>query len=235
MAAVGAFTFACGADYLHTNPYDPAVPVTVTLVGPDSLFSLAEVATYTAQTSPVFADTAVSFATSDTIRFTPSGPGNFESSAPPLWPATQQVAVFAYLGLTDTTIQRTINGIPMTIQTKVPRHTGSKYVILTQRVTKLSLRCPDTHACDTLAVGGAWSVWADGFDAHGLRVYGFFSATTNPATGPAFVAFLSRDTTVASVAPVGIRVANVTARKTGATWIVASRDTLRDSLRVVVR
>jgi hypothetical protein len=230
---------ACGKDYLHTNPYDPEVPVTITLFGPDTVFSAFEVVHYTAQTSPAFPDSAVSFASSDTVDWTPSGPGSFESQSPPLYPATKQVTVFVYLGLVDTTIAVDIGTgggvVPVTIQTKIPRHTGFKNVILTQRVTKISLRCPDAHACDTLAVGGTWSVWADGFDATGLRVYQFFSATTNPATGPAFVTYAVRDTTVAGFAPVGVRVATVTAKKSGATWIVATRDTVRDSLRIVVK
>lgn len=234
-ATLCALACACGADYMHTNPYDPEVPVTITLTGPDTLFSLAEIGTYVAHTSPAFPDSSVSFATSDTVIFTPAGPGNFLSSAPPLWPATHEVTVIAQLGLTDTTISVSYHGIPMTIQTKIPRHTASKTVILTQRVTRIALRCPDTHACDTLSAGGVWPVWSDGFDADGLRVYAFFSATANPATGPAFVTFTSRDSTVASVAPVGTRAANVTARKPGTTWIVGSRDALRDSLMLVVR
>jgi hypothetical protein len=226
---------ACGDPYLHLNPYDPAFPVTITLVGPDTVFNLFEVAQYRAQTSPAFPDSAVSFASSDTILWTPSGPGGFEAEGMPLYPATTQVTVFAYVGLTDTTIAVDIGMVPMTIQTKIPRHTGTKNVILTQRVTTISLRCPDTHACDALSAGGVWSVWADGFDSHGTKVGAFFSATANPSTGPVFVTYASRDSTIASVAPVGIRVANVTARKSGATWIVATRGTLLDSLQLVVR
>lgn len=234
-AALCVLSYACGNDYLHTNPYDPAFPVTMTLEGPDTLFNLGEVGTYTVHTSPAFPDTAITFAASDTFEFVPSGPGNFESKAPPLWPATVQVAAYAYIGMTDTTISRSEGGATVTIQTKIPRHSAFKNVILTQKVTKLSLRCPDTNACDTLSAGNTWSVWADGFDAHGLRVYAFFSSTANPSTGPAFVTYTVRDTTIASASAVGIRVATVTARRTGTTWIVAARDALRDSLKLVVR
>jgi len=35
--------------------------------------------------------------------------------------------------------------------------------------------------------------------------------------------------------PLGMRVATVTAKKAGTTWIIAQRDALRDSLRLIVR
>ena len=57
----------------------------------------------------------------------------------------------------------------VTIQTKIPRRKVSKAVILTQRITTISIRCPDTHACAPLSVGGTSQVWSDGFDASGLR------------------------------------------------------------------
>jgi len=61
------------------------------------------------------------------------------------------------------------------------------------------------------------------------------AATTNPLTGTPVATFVSRDTTVASVLLIGIRAATVTARKTGTTWIVATRGSLFDSLALVVR
>ena len=54
-------------------------------------------------------------------------------------------------------------------------------------------------------------------------------------TGTPMATFTSRDTTVASVTPVGIRAATVTARKSGTTWIVATRNSLLDSLQLTVR
>ena len=110
-----------------------------------------------------------------------------------------------------------------------------------QRLTRIQLRCPDTHVCDSLGVGGSWSVWVDGLDALGDGIYTLSPdftparATTNPTTGPPIASYVSRDTTVASLVPVGVRVATVTARRSGATWIVATRGALRDSLQVVVR
>jgi hypothetical protein len=50
-----------------------------------------------------------------------------------------------------------------------------------------------------------------------------------------FATFAVRDPSVAGVTPVGIRVATVTARKSGTTWIVGTRGALLDSLQLVVQ
>lgn len=244
VALVGAavlvigFTFvACGDPYLHTNPYDPASPVEIAISGPDTLFSYSELATFSAQITPVFPDTAIEWATSDTDNFAPSGPRTFrvasvDSLPLPLYPNTIVVGVMALIGREDTTLG--INGAA--VRSHNWTHVGLKNVVLTQRVVRIQLRCPDTHACDTLAAGATWSVWVDGFDALGYRIVTLTSATANPATGTPIATFVARDPTVASVSPVGIRAATVTALKSGGiTWIVATRDSLRDSLQVVVR
>ena len=100
---------------------------------------------------------------------------------------------------------------------------------------RIQLRCPDTHACATLAAGGAWSVWADGFDAQNQQIVALHSSVANPTSGTPVAIFLVRDTTVASFAAVGIRAAMVTARKSGTTWIVGTRGPLLDSLQLVVQ
>jgi hypothetical protein len=78
----------------------------------------------------------------------------------------------------------------------------------------------------------------DGFDANNQHVYSLPSAVSNPPAGSPIAIFTSRDPTIAALSPVGIRAANVTALKAGATWIVGTRiaaqDTLLDSLQVVV-
>ncbi len=234
---IGITFVACGDPYLHTNPYDPAFPVEIAISGPDTLFSFSQVATYSAQVTPAFPDTAIEWATSDTDNFAPSGPATFRANSVdslpiPLYPNTLVVGVMALIGQEDTTLG--INGAA--VRSHNWTHVGLKNVVLTQRVVRIQLRCPDTHACDTLAAGAAWSVWVDGFDALGYRIVTLVSATANPATGTPIATFVVRDTTVASVSPVGIRAATVTALKSGGTtWIVATRDSLRDSLQVVVR
>lgn len=222
---------ACGDPYTHTNPYDPAVPVAIEISGPDTTFSYTERATYTAQSVPAFPDSAVNWAVSDSVIFLPEGPGSFETIGPPLYPDTRMVTVFALIGGVDTTIGRDY----MAVKTIQYRHIASKVVFQTQLVTRIQLRCPNTHACDTVSTGGAWSVWVDGFDALNERIYALTSATANPATGTAIATFAVRDPTIASVSPVGIRAANVTALKPGTTWIVGTRGTLLDSLQLVVQ
>jgi hypothetical protein len=256
---------ACGDPYLHTNPYDPAVPVEFNFTGPDTLFSYGELAQYSVQTTPSFSDTAVQWAidtvtihrggnldtnlgggtfnnpgTGDTTvagdsLFRPLGGGLFQSTAPPLDPATVSMTVEALIGGADTTVGRFINGRTVAVQTKQYRHVGYKTVVLTQRLTKIRLRCPDVQACDTLSVGGTWSVWVDGFDALNRQMYAMTSSTANPTHGPPVVLYSVRDTAIAKVTPVHIRAATVTAQRTGMTWIIATRGALLDSLQLVVR
>jgi hypothetical protein len=225
-------SFACGNPYQRTNPYDPAFGVTVTVQGPDTLFSSFQQGTYSAQTDPAFPDSAIhwpccgsSFGRSAT----------FMSVAPPLWPQTRQQIIEAVIGGIDTLPASAGSTLGPVTPVRRYRHAGSKSVVVTQRLVRIQLRCPDTHACDTLSVGSAWSVWVDGFDALGLQIYALVSTTANPSTGTPIATFAARDTTIASVSPVGIRAVNVTARKAGTTWIVATRDVLLDSLKLVVR
>lgn len=68
------------------------------------------------------------------------------------------------------------------------------------------------------------------------RIYALFNTTANPCSGvPVIATFVTRDTTVAGVTPVCVRAATVTARRPGSTWIVATHDSLRDSLQLFVR
>lgn len=233
-------SIACGDPYAHTNPYDPKVSVSVIVAGPDTLFSYSERGQYTAQAVPAFPDSSFQFGSSDSVAFAPSGRGGFISRTPPLYPGTQTVRVMALLGQIDTLVDWTPlgPGIVPAIPTLSWRHSGSKNVVLTQRVVRIQLRCPADHACDTLAAGAAWTVWADGFDALNFKVVALNGVNANPAVSadtPVFATFAVRDPTIASVTPVGIRAATVTSLKTGSTWIVATRATFTDSLRLVVR
>src|ERR1019366_6293541 len=140
-------SFACGDPYRHTNPYDPAVPVTITVLGPDSLFSYTEQAHFTAQIVPAFPDTAVQFSSSDNGQFQLVGAGTFEAGprvGPPLWPATSTVTVTAGIGAFDTLRSDAGLAGPAPMDTAW-RHIGSKTVVITQRVVGMLVRCPDTH------------------------------------------------------------------------------------------
>ncbi len=60
-------TVACGEPFLHLNPYDPAFPLAVDVTGPDTLFSLGEIGSYSVRFTPaVFADSAITWL-SDTV------------------------------------------------------------------------------------------------------------------------------------------------------------------------
>ena len=85
-AASLLLAFGCGDPYLHTNPYDPAVPVSIVVSGPDTLFSYNELGIFSALTTPPFPDSAVKYASSDSVAFVPSGPATFTSKAPPMYP-----------------------------------------------------------------------------------------------------------------------------------------------------
>jgi len=243
---LGAMIFVvavdCGDPYSHTNPYDPLVPVTVAVTGPDTLFSYGEQGQYNAQSIPAFPDSSFQFGTSDSVAFAPNGRGTFISRTPPLYPGTRTVRIMALLGqidtVTDTTHLEHIVIRGNAIPTLAWRHSGAQEVVLTQRVVRIQLRCPADHACDTLSAGSAWTVWADGFDALNFKVVAFNGVNANPdvsAAWPVFATFAVRDTTIAALTPVGIRVATVTARKSGTTWIVGTRGALLDSLQLVVQ
>ena len=241
---------SCGDPYGVANPYDPDFPVTFTITGPDTLLSLGEVAQYSARTSPAFPDTAFRWATGtatisapgagDSIVdgatiLAPGAPGSFASVVPPLEPKTATVLVEALIGSVDTTLLRIFDTSYVTVHTTTPRHAGYKTVIVTQRLVRIQLRCPATHACDTASVGDTLSVWVDGFDARGLQIAELRTAHTNPATGTPIATYVIRDTTIATFTPAGVRAATVTAQKTGTTWIVGTRGALSDSLQLVVR
>jgi hypothetical protein len=237
---------ACGDQFLHTNPYDPAFPLSVDIAGPDTLFSLGEIGSYAVRFTPaVFADSAVTWLAdtitifqadtayvSDGSAYLQGGSGgNFMSVMPPLEPATLKISVEALVASYDTQLTGKGGGLATV---KEYRHTGFKSVVITQRVTRIQLRCPDTHACPALSVGATATIWVDGFDARNQQIAALANPTSNPDTGAVVATFLSRDPTIASVSPAGIRAATVTARKSGTTWIVATRMALSDSLQIVV-
>ena len=252
MLVVFAVAAACGDPYGATNPYDPDFPVTFTITGPDTLFSAGELVHYTAQTVPAFSDTAFRWASDTATVFIPGSgfaivdgatllaptqpPGSFTPIAMPVEPATVTVAVAVLVGSVDTILQRYIAPNYVTVHSIEPRHVGYKSVVLMQRLTRIQLLCPAIHSCDTLSAGsGSWSVWVDGFDAQNSPIATLPGAELNPSTGARIAVFSVRDTTIASVVPVGIRAATVTARKPGTTWVIAARGALVDSLQVVAR
>lgn len=251
LAALGVLMLvtSCGDPYAATNPYDPDFPVTFTITGPDTLLSLGQTAHFTATTVPAFPDSAFRW-TADSVTLVtagirgaivngtsilqPGAPGSFTSIAPPLEPETATIVVAALVGSVDTTLQRYIDTSYVTIRAIEPRHVGYKTVVVTQRLTRIQLRCPDTHACAPLAVGDSALVWVDGFDALGLQIAVLRTPRANPLTGTPIATYVVRDPTIATFAPLGVRVAAVTALAPGTTWIVGTRGALSDSLQLVV-
>jgi hypothetical protein len=225
---------SCGDPYRHPNPYDPNTPFEFSIAGPDTLFSVGEFGQYALKSTPALSDTAGTWSSSS-IDLRPGSPGQFQLWTPPLWPETETVQVTNSIGKFDTTGTLSTPSGPIAKKITMDRRSLSRTVVLTQRLVRIRLRCPDTHACGTLTAGAAWSVGVDGFDALDAQIIGLTNPATNPATGTPIAIFISRDTTVASVAPVGIRAAMVTARKSGTTWLVATRDLLLDSLQLTVR
>ena len=273
---------ACGDPYLHTNPYDPVYPVEFTITGPDTLFSLGEVGQYTVQTNPPWSDTGFVWGI-DTFSYyfdpplppqppgAPSvpcvdrvvsgdtalkgdGSGAYRSVLPPLEPYSFTISIEASVGTIDTLVSANSCTAPVQSLITRARHTGYKSVVITQRVTRIQLRCPDAHACAPLAVGDSAFIWVDGFDALNKQIAALTSSTANPKSGnppvpyvtsdtailrvqagnDPVVTYVSRDTTIARTTAIGIRVARVTPVQPGSTWVVATRGALSDSLQIVV-
>jgi hypothetical protein len=259
LAVIVTMASACGDPYAATNPYDPDYPVRFTITGPDTLFSLGQSAQYTATTVPAFSDTSFVWAT-DTVynylKYLPeatspiddgslflkgNGSGSYQSIAPPLEPNVYNIAIVVAVGSVDTTVSRNY----ATIQTTQPRHIAYKTVVVTQRLVRIQLRCPDTHSCAPLAVADSAFIWVDGADALGHQIVALTNPSANPpvgdpqatfgATNRAVATYVSRDSTIAAVSAVGSRVGRVIARKPGSTWIVATHLTVSDSLQIVVQ
>ena len=207
---------ACGDPYLHTNPYDPVFPVQFTIAGPDTLFSLGDVAQYSVQTNPAWPDTGFVW-TLDTFTnyfivpgacfnqvelgdtvLRPVRAGLYQSIKPPLEPYTFTVPIAVWTGTIDSVTQVANCGGPGSriVFVNEPRHIGYKSVVVTQRVTHIQLRCPATHGCAPLAVGDSAFIWVDGFDAGGSPIVGLASPTVNPATGNPLIPYPSRDTAI---------------------------------------
>jgi hypothetical protein len=230
-----AIAVACGDPYLHTNPYDGLYPVAVTVNGPDTVLSFGQTAQYVGSSNPAFPDTAFSYGVTDSIAFSPASVGAFIANSTPLWPLYTTVTVIVGVSAYDTIVPNPKMPVGPGLALRQYRHASTKTVVLTQRVVRIQLRCPDTHACGTVPVGGTWAVWADGLDALNEQIVALHSLVANPATGTPVATYSVRDTTIASFAPVGIRAATVTALKTGTTWIIGTRGSLSDSLQLVVQ
>ncbi|HEV8411705.1 MAG TPA: hypothetical protein VGQ30_14450 [Gemmatimonadaceae bacterium] len=236
LLAAGALllSFACGEPFVRTNPYDPNVPVTITLDGPDTIFNSFEQVPYIAHADPpVFPDTAFFYQSSNPI-FLEAAPGSFFPLLTTLYPAALAVTVTVGVGAIDTQPAFAGGGVGAAPHIIAFRHSVTKVIYLSQRIKHITLRCPDTHTCDPLAVGNTWSVWVDPTDSLGHEITAYFSPVKNNLTGDPLVTYSVRDPSIASVVPLGTRVGTVTALKPGTTWILGTRGPLVDSMQLVV-
>jgi hypothetical protein len=229
LSASGILVLAVACiDFRHTNPFDPEVPVTVTIL-PETLFSVAGgVVQFTLATVPPLTDPHANWSTGGKDLYATDGTGLLYSAGAPLWPQTETVPIAIGIGL------HALNN-PFVIKSQDYTRTISGSVVITQRLVRIHAHCPGAPACDALSVGATTSVFVDGYDALGSGIAGLSDSTANPLTVAPIAVFTVRDTTIATAVSLGMRVATVTAKKTGATWIVAQRDLLRDSLQLVVR
>jgi hypothetical protein len=161
--------------------------------------------------------------------YTTDGTGLLYSAGAPLWPKTDTVPITIGIGLHYLKYDFSVTHSYDYTRTI----TGS--VIITQRLVRIRARCAGALPCDSLPAGAATSIFVDGFDALGSGLSGLPDSTTNPLTASPVFVFTVRDTAIATAAPVGMRAAMVTARRVGSTWMIAQRDSLRDSLRITVR
>jgi hypothetical protein len=228
-----ALSWACGEPFVRTNPYDPNVPVTVTLDGPDTIFNSFTQVFYPAHADPaVFPDSAFQY-TSTQPRVLQAAPGSFFVEVTPLYPAVIPVTVVVGVGAIDTQ-PPSAGGNGPAAHVTVYRHSVTKIIYLSQRIKNITLRCPDTHACPAMSVGGSDTVWVDPTDSLGHPIQTFFGSTTNSTTGDLLVTYSVRDATIASVVPIGVRAGAISALKAGSTWIIGTRGPLVDSIQLVV-
>ncbi len=220
--AVLAVGVAC-FDFAHRNPFDPATPLEVAIV-PETLFSVGGEIHFVFSTVPEIIDPTASWSGGN-AELNPQGGGIFVSRAAPLWPQTETIPVSISVGRND---------VLHLVSYQYSRVFGGS-IVITQRLVRIQARCPDTHLCDTLSVGATASVFVDGSDALGSAISGLSSPAANPLGVTPIAQFIVRDSSIASASAIGMRVAVATARKSGSTWLVAQRDSLRDSVRIVVR
>lgn len=215
-------------DFRHTNPFDPGVPVTVTIF-PETLYSVArDLVHFTFATVPSLTDPDAIWSASANDLFASGSAGDLDSEGAPLWPQTETVPITIGIG------RYAVNSTLVTHSYDYTRSINGS-VVITQRLVRIRTRCAGPPACDSAPAGATTAVFVDGVDALGSGLSGLADSTTNPLTASPIFVFTVRDTTIATAAPVGMRAATVTARRVGSTWIVAQRDSLRDSLRITVR
>lgn len=138
-AAVAAMLLANSCtDFTRTNPFDPAVPVTLTVSGPDSTFSQFDTVKFTVKTDPAYDYDPPEWSLGGLLRLDNNG--------------TYQVRDIASYGRRATQV---------TISVKIGPRTATKSVIVTFQPKALRVRnCSDgTRTVTFTALGPQSAVW----------------------------------------------------------------------------
>jgi hypothetical protein len=122
--------------FTHSNPYDPQTKFEYSILGPDTLFSLGQVASYEIQSKPALADTAGIWSCDCLELVSQAGTRTFSVSglvAPPQWPATTTVRLDVLIGKFDTIVFHNSPSGPFPVLESRYQRTLSRTVVVTQR------------------------------------------------------------------------------------------------------
>jgi hypothetical protein len=204
VAFAAAVTIACG-EYAHTNPYDPETDTRIVITGPDTLWSIGEVAQYSATVSPAIPGGAgILLSVADPGNGTPVLSGGNGGTFQALTVGTGQVLA------------------------SVGRHVVGKRVVVRQRPARVFFFCPNACTSLSLANGTTRELLVGQYDAlgTGLRSGQPRSPVSYSSSNPAIVAIVT-----GTEAPTGV---SIRAAAPGIAYVLAQLGDWRDSVRVTV-
>lgn len=194
---------ACG-EYAHRNPYDPDTDTRIAITGPDTLWSIGEIAQYTATVSPAI----------------PGGLGV-------VWAVADPGNGMFVVGSRGTGSFQSLAVGAGHVTATVGRHTVSKRVVVRQRAARVFI-CPAVQ-CSPLQlgpVGTTRELPVGQYDAFGTPLDGGQprGAVTYTSDAPSIVAIVTGSATSLTIRGVG----------NGTTWVRARLADWTDSVRVTV-
>lgn len=208
--------YGCGAEWKPSSPYDPAMPLTIRITGPDTLFSFADTLQFDAETTPAWSaewpSKVVTWKSSDLLSL---GEGRFVA------------------------IPVTADG-PKRVTAQIGDRIDTAFVFLRRRAARLrAFTCADTRDSATLATNGVMSVCAMFYGRDGYPV----TPSAAPAPATAFPADPSLVSVGAQPTNVNGNVLEFVARglREGSTWVRITGGVtdaglpIADSVQVTVR
>ena len=201
-----SLSLACG-EYAHSNPYDPDTDTQITIAGPDTIWSIGELAEFTATVSPPVSGgrgivwDAIGNADGFVVLTPGIGIGKFRA---------------AHVGAAS-------------VSATVGRHVASKRVVVRQRPARVELFCPDLCTALTMtAIGSTRELLVGQYDALGTGLH-FTQARAD-------VTYASREPGIVGIVPGTGSPTGVTIRAvaTGTTYVTAQLGSWIDSVRVTV-